>query len=97
MRLDVVRTSPDGLSEQTWQFIVHVDDGIRIRVVLDGYYAGARPTKRHAFKSMASYNRLSPRVSTIKVDNVPLPPDVENQAHATVADRIVVTKSYRAT
>lgn len=62
-------TSESGLLKQTWEFLL-----IEETFYLDLYIKEERPTKRHKFKIIENFSRLSKRDSTIQTEeevNVP--------------------------
>ena len=89
--LRIVRTAPDGLSEQVWGFCL-----IDLIIVLDNYVVTFRATKRHKFvlDKARVYSRLSPRNSTLTVDAVPLPDDVQAEARQRIVDQVQVVREH---
>lgn len=54
--IHIEKTSPDGLTVETWRFCV-----IDTQIILDDYAKVVRPTRRHKGTATSHYNRLSPR------------------------------------
>ena len=85
----VRRESGDLVSEE-WHFCV-----VGEQVVLDRYTYLERASKRHKYRAVRWYERINARDSTVKLDEVPFPDDVTEEALAEVRSRFYVVKELR--
>lgn len=80
----------DDLTEEEWSFAV-----VGEQIVLDRYRYLERASKRHKHRAVRWYERLDHRSNTLKLDAVPLPDDVAEEALATVRARFRVVKEFQ--
>lgn len=83
---DTVEPESDRPIRETWSF--WFDDHIDT-LIIDTYRKdGRRPNSKRAWDTLAFYNRLGRRDSTIKnASDVPLPPRIVNKAISVLIDR----------
>lgn len=85
--ITVVRKSDD-LNQEVWDFSILTNLSDEIRIKLFNYEKQERKTKRHKFRTIPGqwYDRFkssktyTPANYTIALENVPLPPDVLEEA-----------------
>jgi len=82
----IERPSLDGLGNERWRFSV-----IDAMVVLDEYAQESRPSKRHKFRSEATYIRLQGSTyKQLEEHQVPIPPGLFDEALEAVRSQLVV-------
>lgn len=84
---DITHSSKDGLLIERWKFYLSGTN-----LILNTYFKGERKTKRHSYQPLHSYNRIMSRDSTIKVDDIPLPEDVKQEAIDIIISKLEVKK-----
>jgi hypothetical protein len=93
-RIRVERAVSDGCYREVWEFSTYAAE--RGVLVLDAYDRQSRPSRRHKWRSSThhgfAYQRLEPRYSTIKAEEVPLPDDVVEAAKQAFASKLEVTR-----
>jgi hypothetical protein len=93
-RILVERAAPDGCHREVWEFSTYAAESARL--VLQAYDRQSRPSRRHKWRSSThlgfAYQRLEPRYSTIKAEEVPLPNDVVEAAKQAFASKLEVIR-----
>jgi len=91
--IEIVRTKNDR-EREVWEFRLIVESfGTTCRVTLRKYSYQTRMTKRHKWQRQTFYNSQERRYSSIKsAADVPIPPDVEAEAIASV--EIIIVREY---
>lgn len=91
MNVVIEISSDDGLSEDRWTFYYYDTNHT---LFLDTYAKFERPTLRHKFKMPRDrYNRLDSRGS-LKLDEVPYPPEVEGLARDQFVGKLRIKKEW---
>lgn len=75
--------------QTVWEFWFDIS---RCILWLDSYWNQTRETPRHKWKPNSGYDRLNSRYSTMPLEIVPLPEDVQREAIARFSERIHVEK-----
>ena len=88
-RVEIERTTPDGLTRQEWRFWFDVRTAT---LWLDYYALSTRPSKRHNFRISHHYGRLNERGSNMTREDAPLPDNISRQAINAMAARIACRK-----
>ncbi len=79
-----------GLDAEEWSFVV-IDE----QIVLQDYARLTRPTKRHKEQCRDWYDRLNTRDCKLKLDEVPLPQDVADEALRGIQSKFRVVREYK--
>jgi hypothetical protein len=87
--IEIIRQSDD-LNRQVWQFDF-MDYYNKPLVVLNYYRLQSRPTKRHNWRNSEYWERLG-RGSSLKMDEVPLPDDVKQEALQAFMGQVRIVK-----
>lgn len=84
MSIEVTRTAEDGLSEQSWRFVIYADYTSKVTLSLSSYHVLTRASPRHKMRIVSKWVRADQRsyFSDIKAADVPLPDDVVAEARA---------------
>lgn len=90
MRIDITRLGDDLMSCKSWEF--YFSEYLGAALVLDKYIEMSRATKRHKYKMDEHYSRLDERGSSLKEEEVTIPPDVAKEAHEKFCAEIKVVK-----
>ena len=93
-RILVARAAPGGCHREVWEFSTYAAE--RGVLVLDAYDRQSRPSRRHKWRPSTqlgfAYQRLEPRYTTIKAEDVPLPDEVVEAAKQAFASKLEVTR-----
>jgi hypothetical protein len=93
-RIRVERAASDGCHREVWEFSTYAAE--RGVLVLDAYDRQSRPSRRHKWRPSTplgfAYQRLEPRYTTIKAEDVPLPDEVVEAAKQAFASKLEVTR-----
>jgi hypothetical protein len=86
----IERQAADGLTAQRWVFSVHEKIGIGFQIHLNTWFDLARPSKRHAFRHVAVFDRLRMHGgdNVVAAQDVPLPDDVVAEAKRRMCEAI---------
>lgn len=85
----IERESDDRLSVKRWRFWY---DDRTATLWLDSFEECERPSRRHNYVRCGHYNRLHERISTLALNDVPLPEDVAAEAIASFTAGLTVKK-----
>lgn len=93
MKIEVRKVSDDFL--KCWEWVFWWNDNL---LVLDKYYFLEKQTKRHKFRPVAYYTRISFRgSSTIKLNDVPVPQWVISECRRQASEQFIVCTDMNRT
>jgi hypothetical protein len=90
VHITVKREAPDGLSQIVWVFWLFVEFSATAQVRPNEYREEERPTKRHKFRTVRAWNRISwNRHDGTKTKWIDPPEDVREEVIRIIVSKIV--------
>jgi hypothetical protein len=93
-RILVERAEPEGCRREVWEFSTYAAESARL--ILQAYDRQSRPSRRHKWRPSTGqgwmYQRLEPRYSRLKAEDVPLQDEVAEAAKQAFASKLEVTR-----
>lgn len=78
--IEITKASPDGLTGETWRFFF-IDKAGKPYILLNVYTAWKKKTSQHKAEPVRHWQRYAEkRFSTIRRDQVSIPPEIQQQA-----------------